>query len=691
MKGVVKGGNNDSGGSKLNIFTQATEPTTKEGIWIKTAAANNYNNVSITNSIYRENMQAPYPRPVTNGYAGMNGVSGNYIYSIGTNRTSANSNVVSKYDVINNTWYYGTNLPSQRNNMGVVGINDKVYVIGGDTYSSGTDTVYKDLNIYNTSNDTWTIGASMSRNKLGFGCVAIGTKIYCISGGNTYASTSNYVDIYDTTTNTWSTGADIPTARRHFFCLAIGTKIYCIGGEQYVSTTVKSVNAVEIYDTINNTWTTGASMPTAREYVGGYVLNNKIYCFGGDTTTTQSTSEVYDITTNSWSAGPAIPPMLYFSYQYLNNKLYCFGLEKLYIYDIATSTWHQNVSLPTGRYYLNCVTKNDTIYCIGGGISSTGGSKTFEAYNTATNTWTTLVDMPNARVRFGCVLVETKIYCIGGAGSSALFDIYDTTTGIWSTGENSPQAFGYCESIAYNNKIYCFGFTGGTTAHTFVYDIASNTWSTAADCPIANQHSSGCVLVGSKVYLLGGNSATNAVTSYIYNITTNTWSQGSNLPNPRGGFSGVLVGTKIYCIGGSDTGTYSGDAVIPVDVYDTATNTWSTSIPHPVFNDLYGERSVYINGKIYSMGGYITNDKVWTIDITNSVKTPTDKSIVLVRYYEENGAYRTQLFDMKLSTLADANTRLLTSFDDVWIYENGQYLELPTYYGDGTQWIKFKN
>jgi len=61
-----------------------------------------------------------------------------------------------------------------------------------------------------------------------------------------------------------------------------------------------------------------------------------------------------------------------------------------------------------------------------------------------------------------------------------------------------------------------------------------------------------------------------------------------------------------------------------------------------------------------------------------------DKSIVLLN----GSSYKTQLFT---SELVDSSVK--NSFNDVWLYEDGTGLltDIPSYYGDGTQWINFKN
>ena len=59
----------------------------------------------------------------------------------------------------------------------------------------------------------------------------------------------------------------------------------------------------------SQTWTTGASMPTARTEVAGAVLDGKIYVIGGydESGKTTDVVEVYDPLTDRWSRASSLP------------------------------------------------------------------------------------------------------------------------------------------------------------------------------------------------------------------------------------------------------------------------------------------------------------------------------------------------------------------------------------------------
>ena len=128
-----------------------------------------------------------------------------------------------------------------------------------------------------------------------------------------------------------------------------------------------------------------------------------------------------------------------------------------------------------------------------------------------------------------------------------------------------------------------------------IYDITTNTWSTAQ---LSNSKVVGhcAVTAGSKVYFSGGQTwlGTSAVatnTIDIYDNATNSWSTSGLLEN-RLGHTGVVVDNKIFWAGGTST--------CSVEIKDIITNT--TSVQH-LFKPAFwwqgvGQQAVIKNNKI---------------------------------------------------------------------------------------------
>jgi N-acetylneuraminic acid mutarotase len=93
----------------------------------------------------------------------------------------------------------------------------------------------------------------------------------------------------------------------------------------------------------------------------------------------------------------------------------------------------------------------------------------------------------------------------------------------------------------------------------------------------------------------------------IYDPATNQWSTKAGLPEPRrrGGAASVLVGRKIYVSHGNRGGHETGDFATSynwLDYYDIDLDTWVTNLPDaPSSRDHTG--GVYVNGEICVAGG----------------------------------------------------------------------------------------
>ena len=79
-----------------------------------------------------------------------------------------------------------------------------------------------------------------------------------------------------------------------------------------------------------------------------------------------------------------------------------------------------------------------------------------------------------------------------------------------------------------------------------------------------------------------------------------SWTRGTNMPSPGTEASGIILGNKMYIIGGDDADQKPTNLV---RVYDPNTDRWSVSAPLPIPLDHTG--SATYDGKIYVVGGFI--------------------------------------------------------------------------------------
>ena len=92
---------------------------------------------------------------------------------------------------------------------------------------------------------------------------------------------------------------------------------------------VGSINALEVYDPLTNSWSARAPMPTARSGIAAAVVNNELWVFGGEepeTLTINPEVEVYNPVTNSWRQLPDMPsPRHGIWASMIGNKIYMPG------------------------------------------------------------------------------------------------------------------------------------------------------------------------------------------------------------------------------------------------------------------------------------------------------------------------------------------------------------------------------
>ena len=256
-------------------------------------------------------------------------------------------------------------------------------------------------------------------------------------------------------------------------------------------------------------------------------------------------------------------------------------------------------------------------------------------------------------------------------------DIYDIATNSWSTASLSVGRFNMA-TIAVGTKLFFGGGEQGNgqpvVSNIDIYDAATNSWS-VAHLSIPGTDIAAAV-IGNKVFFAGGfnqNNPARATRVDIYDLSTNTLSTASlSAPKIRG-HSAVTAGNKLYIAGGKDG---NGNPVKTIDVYDQVTNSWSTS-------NLLMERAyfgtVVVNNKIYWAGGFTDNTynsrcDMEVMDVTTGQSTI--QSLGLPGYREINYGYNPVVKNGNILFLEQNHFNLLdvgtnTLYEGTWPLING--------------------
>ncbi len=254
----------------------------------------------------------------------------------------------------------------------------------------------------------------------------------------------------------------------------------------------------------------------------------------------------------------------------------------------------------------------------------------------------------------------------GAAACASDTVIYDLTV---FNGTTTPQAF----SLTYTGNMWPAGgpattgtlATGGEEAITFTHDVppgalpgdfdtvtvtATGTvsgsatattevpllagWGDLARPPIARptrNHST--VYSNGKLYKIGGYDGSARPYLDIYDVATDTWSTGPDMPASRYWIDCAEIGGKIYCGGG-----YLSSAQDDLYIYDIATDTWSTGALLPA--NRYNYQGVALGGKYYVIGGYTTTYQATTIvydPVTDTWDSATVPNMSVARRYFHSG------------------------------------------------------
>ena len=236
-------------------------------------------------------------------------VIGTKIYQIGGGVVDAADKVVEIYETTTDTWTTGTSLNNEQSytldafavsggNIYMLTQREEVYYPDNSSWSNlnlnllshgavapfGTNSIYifgggsesSDNNYtrkLNTDNHTITLHSNMPRARAR-GCAETdGSKIYLIGGLNSSGLIS-YVDVYDPSSDNWETKSlTLPNPSKYFGCAYYQDKIYITG---YYNDKI-----VNVYDVVNDTWSTIESLPSNRSAVSVSIVNGVLYVMAG--------------------------------------------------------------------------------------------------------------------------------------------------------------------------------------------------------------------------------------------------------------------------------------------------------------------------------------------------------------------------------------------------------------------------
>jgi N-acetylneuraminic acid mutarotase len=241
--------------------------------------------------------------------------------------------------------------------------------------------------------------------------------------------------------------------------------------------------------------------------------------------------------------------------------------------------------------------------------------------------WTTVecTGSPTARHEDSVVTVNGKLYLLGGRGIKPVEE-FDPATKTWRQLGPTPLEIHHFQPVVYKGLVYVMSAMTGEYPkelpldHIYVFDPKQDSWTKGPEIPKHRRRgSTGTVVYQDKIYLAAGitfghTSGTNAWFDE-FDPATGQWRELADAPTIRDHFPAVLVGDKMYLIGGRNTSyhedgkftAFFGATTPEVDVYDFTAGKWETlAAPLPVPTAAGG--LVELGGKIFYMGGETAQD-----------------------------------------------------------------------------------
>lgn len=220
-----------------------------------------------------------------------------------------------------------------------------------------------------------------------------------------------------------------------------------------------------------------------------------------------------------------------------------YGQPQVVIFDPVANTFSNTQNMAHGRWYPTVLTLGDGRVMTFSGLNETGGTNTAVEFYTMGSGWSTqnfASWTPDLYPRLH-LLPNGKVFYSGAQTTSKLFDPSTTT---WNT------------NVATTNY-------GGT-----------RTYGTSVLLPLtpANNYDPKVIIMG------GGNPATNTTEIIDLGSSTPAWKYGPNMSEARIEMNAVILPNgKVLALGGSVNDEDTGSLSLNADLYDPASNTFSSA------------------------------------------------------------------------------------------------------------------
>jgi N-acetylneuraminic acid mutarotase len=469
---------------------------------------------------------------------------------------------VAAYSPREERWTALPSLPAGRSSHAAAVLGNKLYVVGGWQLagSAQSGTFVDSMLIFDLDAKSYqTVAQPFQRRALA--AVPLDGKLVVLGGIGADGKVSRQVDVFDPATNQWSRASDLPVDG---FGIAAASK----GDVAYASARDGTLYALSA---VNEAFAPVSKLALPRFFHQLVVNGDRILALGGISGMHMGPRirqvESLDVT----QPGPSVLSFVLSNPLRGRNRqgvfvhdesLYVFGgnrsleqhdfapedfVSEAARLDIAALTWAPMAPFPVGRQTVQTLVEGDQVLALGGfGHDGTAARAHADAYryDVEQDRWSPdATKLPTPRTQFGLASANGAWWVFGGldfkpeAQGEAQFDHPTTVLRATPGTTFAPsgielrtprRAFG--GALLAGRYYLVGGMAGGFSpvATCESFEIATSSWHDIA-CPSATRISPQLVALGGKLYLAGGSSAnegglTPNAKLEVYDPATNSWS-----------------------------------------------------------------------------------------------------------------------------------------------------------------------